>query len=281
MLGKLIAYEFRGLWRPVLIVLLIMAVAGVAGTLSCNAIEVVSDYYGGLKVGASDVAGDVAIALVLFTLFSGFVVWAGVIALFIVVGSRYDRTMFTDQGYLTLTLPVSTAALVLAKYLAAFILMLAGVVLAIAVYSAMLTTIMGEYGPSATTVILAMLGGSFGFFNDAEPVAAVAGTVNTVISIGYQLGLAWLALALGAWWAKRHKMAAAVGIFLGVGWLVSLAFSIADVIALTTGGYSYGWGMANLATGAVSVVRMVSFILAAVGCVALSVFVVRRKVDLS
>ena len=281
MLGKLIAYEFRALWKPALIVLLIMAVAGVAGTLSCNALDIVSDYYGGLKVGASDVAGDVAIALVLFTFFAGFVVWAGVIALFIVVVNRFYRTMFTDQGYLTLTLPISTAALVLAKYLVGFILMLVGVALAIGVYSMMLGSMMGEYGPSATTVILAMLGGGFGFFNDSEPLAAVAGTVNTIISVGYQLGLAWLALALGAWWAKRHKVAAAVGIFLGFGWLVSLVFSIAGVIALTTGGYGYGWEMASFATGAVSVVRMVSFVLVAVGCVALSIFVVKRKVDLS
>ncbi len=277
MLGKLIAYEFRGVWKPALIILVIMAVAGVAGSMSLATVDALTDNY---SYSSSDVTTDLSVVLTLFTLFAGFIVWAGVVGLFIVTVVRFYRTMFTDEGYLTLTLPVSTAALVMAKYLVGFVIMAAGTALAIILYSMMLAPLTSDYGLSASTTILAMLSGSFGFFDDQAPAAVAAGAVNAIVGIGYQLGLAYLALTMGAWLAKRHKVAAAVGIYLGISWLLSLMFSVANVLALVGIG-DYGWEMVTMMTGAVSVAQMVCYAVAAAACVALSVFLVRRKVDLS
>lgn len=277
MLGKLIAYEFRGVWKPALIILVIMAVAGVVGSMSLATVDALTDNY---SYSSSDVTTDLSIVLTLFTLFAGFIVWAGVVGLFIVTVVRFYRTMFTDEGYLTLTLPVSTAALVMAKYLVGFVIMAAGTALAIILYSMMLAPLTSDYGLSASTTILAMLSGSFGFFDDQAPAAVAAGAVNAIVGIGYQLGLAYLALTMGAWLAKRHKVAAAVGIYLGISWLLSLVFSVANVLALVGIG-DYGWETVTMMTGAVSVAQMVCYAVAAAACVALSVFLVRRKVDLS
>lgn len=277
MLGKLIAYEFRGVWKPALIILVIMAVAGVAGSMSLATVDALTDNY---SYSSSDVTTDLSIVLTLFTLFAGFIVWAGVVGLFIVTVVRFYRTMFTDEGYLTLTLPESTAALVMAKYLVGFVIMAAGTALAIILYSMMLAPLTSDYGLSASTTILAMLSGSFGFFDDQAPAAVAVGAVNAIVGIGYQLGLAYLALTMGAWLAKRHKVAAAVGIYLGISWLLSLVFSVANVLALVGIG-DYGWETVTMMTGAVSVAQMVCYAVAAAACVALSVFLVRRKVDLS
>lgn len=277
MLGKLIAYEVRGVWKPALIILVIMAVAGVAGSMSLATVDTLTDNY---SYSSSSVTTDLSVVLTLFTLFAGFIVWAGVVGLFIVAVVRFYRTMFTDEGYLTLTLPVSTAALVMAKYLAGFVIMAAGTALAIILYSMMLAPLTSDYGLSASTTILAMLSGSFGFFDDQAPAAVAAGAVNVIVGIGYQLGLAYLSLTMGAWLAKRHKVAAAVGIYLGISWLLSLMFSVANVLALVGIG-DYGWEMVTMMTGAVSVAQMVCYAVAAAACVALSVFLVRRKVDLS
>lgn len=277
MLGKLIAYEFRGVWKPALIILVIMAVAGVAGSMSLATVDALTDNY---SYSSSDVTTDLSIVLTLFTLFAGFIVWAGVVGLFIVTVVRFYRTMFTDEGYLTLTLPVSTAALVMAKYLVGFVIMAAGTALAIILYSMMLAPLTSDYGLSASTTILAMLSGSFGFFDDQAPAAVAAGAVNAIVGIGYQLGLAYLALTLGAWLAKRHKVAAAVGIYLGISWLLSLVFSVANVLALVGIG-DYGWETVTMMTGAVSVAQMVCYAVMVVACLALSIFLVRRKVDLS
>lgn len=277
MLGKLIAYELRGVWKPALIILIIMAVAGVAGSMSLATVDALTDNY---SYSSSDVTTDLSIVLTLFTLFAGFIVWAGVVGLFIVAAVRFYRTMFTDEGYLTLTLPVSTTALVMAKYLVGFAIMAAGMALAIILYSMMLAPLTSDYGLSASTTILAMLSGSFGFFDDQAPAAVAAGVVNAIVGIGYQLGLAYLALTMGAWLAKRHKVAAAVGIYIGISWLLSLVFSVANVLALVGIG-DYGWETVTMMTGAVSVAQMVCYAVAAAACVALSVFLVRRKVDLS
>lgn len=277
MLGKLIAYEFRGVWKPALIILVIMAVAGVAGSMSLATVDTLTDNY---SYSSSSVTTDFSVVLTLFTLFAGFIVWAGAIALFIVAVVRFYRTTYTDEGYLTLTLPVSTVALVMAKYLVAFIMLAAGVALAIALYSMMLAPLTSDYGLSASTTILAMLSGSFGFFDDQAPAAVAAGVLNTIVGVGYQLGLAYLALTMGAWLAKRHKVAAAVGIYLGISWLLSLVFSVANVLALVGIG-DYGWETVATMTGAVSVAQMVCYAAVAVASVALAIFLVRRKVDLS
>ena len=210
-----------------------MAVAGVAGSMSLATVDALTDNY---SYSSSDVTTDLSVVLTLFTLFAGFIVWAGVVGLFIVTVVRFYRTMFTDEGYLTLTLPVSTAALVMAKYLVGFVIMAAGTALAIILYSMMLAPLTSDYGLSASTTILAMLSGSFGFFDDQAPAAVAAGAVNAIVGIGYQLGLAYLALTMGAWLAKRHKVAAAVGIYLGISWLLSLMFSGAS--ATTDGKWS-------------------------------------------
>lgn len=277
MLGKLISYEFRGIWKPALVIVIIMAVAGIAGAMAFSTMIALADApsYG----AADDAVTSLVVVLMLFTVFAGFLVWAGVVALFIMVVARFYRTMFTDQGYLTLTLPVSSASLVLAKYLVAFIVMTVGAVLAIVLYALLLDPITSEYELSGSTAILMMLSGNLNIWDAGESVAALAGALNMLVGIAYQLGLAFLALTLGAWWAKRHKVAAAVGVFIGVGWLISLVFSVANVLVLTTTGYS--WDMVSVMSGAVTMVQMVCNIAIAVAAVALSIFLVRRKVDLS
>lgn len=277
MLGKLISYEFRGIWKPALVIVIIMAVAGIAGAMAFSTMIALAD---APSYGAADGAvTSLVVVLMLFTVFAGFLVWAGVVALFIMVVARFYRTMFTDQGYLTLTLPVSSASLVLAKYLVAFIVMTVGAVLAIVLYALLLDPITSEYELSGSTAILMMLSGNLNIWDAGESVAALAGALNMLVGIAYQLGLAFLALTLGAWWAKRHKVAAAVGVFIGVGWLISLVFSVANVLVLTTTGYS--WDMVSVMSGAVTMVQMVCNIAIAVAAVALSIFLVRRKVDLS
>ena len=76
MLGKLIAYEFRGVWKPALIILIIMAVAGVAGSMSLATVDALTDNY---SYSSSDVTTDLSIVLTLFTLFAGLCgpVWWG------------------------------------------------------------------------------------------------------------------------------------------------------------------------------------------------------------
>ena len=73
---------------------------------------------------------------------------------------------------------------------------------------------------------------------------------NALVSAAYTVGLAFLSLTLGAWWARRHKVAAAVALYVGIGWVISLLFSIVGVLAMMgdTGTASFMLGTCLLYT---------------------------------
>ena len=81
---------------------------------------------------------------------------------------------------------------------------------------------------------------------------------------------------LYAWWARRHKVAAAVALYMGIGWVISLLFSIVGVLAMLG-----DTGTASFMLGTVSVMQTVVNLAVAAGGVALSAYLVRAKVDLS
>lgn len=96
------------------------------------------------------------------------------------------------------------------------------------------------------------------------------------MSAAYTVGLAFLSLTLGAWWARRHKVAAAVALYVGIGW-VSLFCSLLSA-------FWPWWGTRArrpFMLGVVSVMQTVVNLAVAAGGVALSAYLVRAKVDLS
>ena len=268
MLGKLIAAEWRGLWKPTVILIAIMLVAGLAGTACFHGVDVASGYY----TSSSSFLTSATAGLLMASLFCGFLVWASLVALFVFLVVRFYRTMFTDEGYLTLTLPVSTLQLVGAKFLVAYCVLLVGAVLALVLVSLMMATV--SSGELSFTWIVALAGGMVGLMDLSEFGSTVGGCVNVVIMTGFNLGLAFAALSVGAWWARRHKVAAAVGVYLGASWLLSLVFSSVD-FAVILGSYN------SVLLSALAIVRMIAYAGAAVGCFFLAVYVVKRKVDLS
>lgn len=274
MLGKLFAYEMRALWKPAVIMLAVMVVAGLAGTACLGGVVGIGEASMGHTAHAA-LLGNATVALMMAALFCGFLVWAAIVALYVFSIMRFYRTMFTDEGYLTLTLPVRTGTLVMAKFWAAFLLLAVFAFTAMGLYAFMVFTV-SEGEIDAVTGILSMMGGWFAFVVDGEVPSVLLGIVNTLVTCAYALGLAFLALTLGAWWARRHKVAAAVGVYLGAGWALSLLFSIAGVLAMA--GDTGSW---DFALAAVSVVQLVAYVGVAAGSLALSACLVRTKVDLN
>lgn len=277
MLGKLFSYELRALWKPALIMLAVMVVAGLAGTACLGGALAASDAagYGSGYVTHAALSANATVVLFMGALFCGFLVWAAVAALYVFVAMRFYRTMFTDEGYLTLTLPVRTGTLVLAKFWAAYLLLAVFALGATMLYALMVATISGG-DADAVSGVLSITGGWFAFVADGDVASVALGVVNILVTCAYALGLAFGSLTLGAWWARRHKVAAAVGIYLGVGWLLSLVFSIAGVLAMT--GDVASW---DFALAAVSVAQLLLNAAVAAGALALSALLVRTKVDLN
>lgn len=269
MLGTLCAHEFKGLWKKAVLLLAVMVTAGLGGMGTVAAAQRASEltYWGDFFAGPEA-------SLVMLSLFLGFVVWASLVAMFVLIVLRFYRTMFTDEGYLTLTLPVRAGSLVAAKYLVALVIMEVFALTALVLVGGMMT-VSAEGDPEVFVSMLSMMSGMFGIVHDFGAVAAVVGLVNVLIGTAYQLALAFVSLALGAWWARRHKVAAAVGLFLGIGWLVSLVFSMGTFAAAVG-------GMQGLAFAAsLSLVQMALNAVVAVGAVFLTAYLVKNKIDLS
>lgn len=277
MLGKLFAQEMRALWKPAAIMLAVMVVAGVVGIGCIEATDAVSRAAGFASRYVNEVsaASNLTVVFVMAALFCGFLVWASLVAVYVFIAMRFYRTMFTDEGYLTLTLPVHAGTLVAAKFWAAFLLAAAFTLVACALASLAMLVITDGDG-EMVQVVLSLLGGWSALTGNGGVASSIIGVANALVSAAYTVGLAFLSLTLGAWWARRHKVAAAVALYVGIGWVISLLFSIVGVLAMMG-----DTGTASFMLGTVSVMQTVVNLAVAAGGVALSAYLVRAKVDLS
>lgn len=277
MLGKLFAREMRALAKPAVIMLAVMVVAGVVGIGCIEATDAVSRAAGFASryVNEASAASNLTVVLVMAALFCGFLVWASLVALYVFIAARFYRTMFTDEGYLTLTLPVRTGALVAAKFWAAFRLVAVFMLVATGLAS-LAALVVGDGDWDMVEVLLSLMGGWAALAGDGGLAGSLAGVANALVSGAYALGLAFLALTLGAWWARRHKIAAAVALYLGISWALSFAFSVIGVLAMMA-----DTGSASIVLGMVSGTQTVVNLAVAVGGIALTAYLVRTKVDLS
>lgn len=276
MLGKLMTYELRALWKPAIIMLAIMVAAGVIGAGCLGATQALSEVArSGDGTLAAPMSANATAVLFMGALFCGFLVGAAVAAFYVFVAMRFYRTLFTDEGYLTLTLPVRSSTLVMAKFWVAYLLLVAFAIGALVMYTLMVLAVSGG-DVDAVTGMLSIMGGWGAFVADGDLASALGGIVNTLITCAYALGLAFFSLTVGAWWARRHKVAVAVGVYLAVGWVISLVFSIAGVLVMV--GDVVSWDIALMA---VSVAQTLTNIGVAVGGVALSAHILRTRVDLN
>lgn len=106
MLGKLIKYEWKGLIKPLSILyLVLLGITIITGLL----ILTINPDYDDVTIGLS----------VLFTMLGVLIYYFGVIVCswgtMLVIAIRFYKTCYTDEAYLTHTLPVSTKQLLAAK----------------------------------------------------------------------------------------------------------------------------------------------------------------------
>lgn len=112
MLGKLLKYEWKGLWSPFLIMLIVL---GGTTALTCGVILTINPKYDEVVTGFS----MLALVLSVFLYYFGLIGCTLGTTLIIVI--RFYKTCYTDQGYLTHTLPVSSTQILNAKIIAAIL----------------------------------------------------------------------------------------------------------------------------------------------------------------
>lgn len=125
MLGKLMKYEWRGLRLPILIM---VSILGGITVLTCAIIFLINPKLDDVATGFS------IISLITCVLLYYFGIIGCTIGTMLIIAIRFYKTSYTDQGYLTHTLPVETKTLLTAKTITSvlcYLLMLLGVVVTI------------------------------------------------------------------------------------------------------------------------------------------------------
>lgn len=122
MLGKLMKYEWRGYRFPLLVMLLVLF-----GTtlLTCGVILTINPKYDDVLTGYS----VIALVLCIFLYYFGLI--GCTMGTLLIILIRFYKTCYTDQGYLTHTLPVTAKQIFNAKAIMAmlmYLIILVGIV---------------------------------------------------------------------------------------------------------------------------------------------------------
>lgn len=109
MLGKLLKYDWKSFWKVPAIINISLIIITIAG-----AISLVSPLW--------KETNDIIMSLMLISVsFYCMAIFAGSIAVSVYIAVRYYKNVYTDEGYLTHTLPVKPRDIILSKLLVGFI----------------------------------------------------------------------------------------------------------------------------------------------------------------
>lgn len=165
----------------------------------------------------------------------GVAIMASLMVTLIFICYHFYRSFLSDEGYLTFTLPVKTRDLLWSKLLSGMLWMLInGVVVMVALL------IYSVFGTTTNTLINTEVLNAFRtFFTDLLPQAAqyisiplmiVECVVVGILALAAQLLQVYFAIIIGGQVAKKHRILAAIGMYLlinmGVGIISSVFMSL-------------------------------------------------------
>lgn len=249
MFAKLLKHEFKATRGVVAILCAILLVSGLTMGLSLQRmISMAENDYMSVVVTNETAAEDAAMTIsseapLLADILCVFLMIAAIIAISICAASaiffliyRFYKSRFTDEGYLTFTLPVTNHQLLLSSITNTTLnLLIVGVVTAVTVLlifllalSAVPDVAVWEELKQVWPEILAVLKQAAA--EDAGLLALMA--FSGVASFFRQIIQLMLAVTIGALIAKKHKLLAAVGVYYGIHMVVSFLTSMVSIYAL-------------------------------------------------
>ena len=214
MLGKLFRNEFKCPWKTVVTIYAVVIAATILGCL-----------FLGVEVFHTGKFGQVM--AVTFELTYVFAIIALFLVTFIFICSRFYKTMYSDQGYLTHTLPVSPLANFNVKLVTALVwLLLCGVILIISVFALLFSAdgkeMMDMIGHLNMKMLndacLGLLGYKFWPTVGIVLLMMVLGCLNILCMV-------FAAFSLGQLF-NQHKIGAAIGFGVGLYFVEQIISSI-------------------------------------------------------
>ena len=235
MFSKLLKHEWKA--NVGLMSILTLAVVGV-GILGTIALRVLVNY------GDAITQSESVLVLLLFPLSTlVFVSYMGIAVYVAAVGFvlmyRFYKHKFTDEGYLTFTLPVKTNHIFLSSGLNMVIWTVISFLVALLMYAMMLLCGTAQEGLFNDDIVEAF--SSLGIFIDeiGEEFTELMGAgfvplliLNVLVVPLFSTVIAMTCVTLGAVVAKKHKILAIIGISYGVEMVLSILISVVTYLPL-------------------------------------------------
>ncbi len=243
----------------------------VAAILGCSAVSGLSLQLT-IHLSATEADSVPAIVLMIFAIILFAVGYFGLMAAFCVgyylPFVRFYRNFFTDQGYLTFTLPVKRSTLYLSKVITGTVAQLA---VSVAFVLGILTmAVLGAEAETDWSTVLGTIGDVIRLY-DGRPLLWILPALLCVLAfVLLSNGMAYLALVIAGTRIRRMQVFAAIGICSGFNYAVQI---VGFILAICFGFAAFTlWEAAVAAGSAVMFWVVAALILIAamiIGCIAL------------
>lgn len=219
MLKKMFGYDFRSMGKPIGLLTVIVMITTVVGTVALR-------FSDKLKVTESESFNNILSgSATLFVVAAVIAIAAYAVVSVILILRRYYTHLFTDEGYLTFTLPVRPGTIILSKFWSGYIraLICAAVTLMCAFF-------MFAVGTSKTDFIdaniLRAVRKLFDILMDGnDMIWAIELMLIAVTGVACNIMTFFLAITLGSIIAKKHKVLASIGMYYGINLGLALAYN--------------------------------------------------------
>ena len=216
MFKKLLKHDFKVIYKNALPLSVAALACSVIGGISINILN-----------NTSNVHPVFSAMLGMSTLLSVLVIFAAILGFQILIYAHFYKNLFTDEGYLTFTLPVKRFSILLSKTLNAMIwTAISGVLSAVLVFTCMICS--GEIvGVIELFKFFATLFDFKSFLEGFWITVYILEVILICVAISaMQINLIQFCIAFGSTLAKKHKVLASFGIYYVVNAATSFAFQI-------------------------------------------------------
>lgn len=231
MFGKCLKYELRAYSRLLVPTFIAIMAASVLMSVGVGVLTGIMSSSENQLVQA--IAGMLLYFAIMVVYLSLFII---PIMVFVLTVRRFYKSFFTDEGYLTFTLPVSVDCHIISKLTAALIADIFGVVtsflsvgiVVIGVAVANFSSVKGFFDGFGFTEIFEM----FAYFGLDSVVSLFLIIVLAILSILANYLLLYLSISLGCMLAKKHRFIVCGACYLGVNTVVSTLSSVVSTVIM-------------------------------------------------
>lgn len=240
MLLKFLKHDFKSLSRLGVPALLIMAGALLLG---CIDISTLSVFLKNDALENTSLASFASVFTSLGLVISFIALYAAVVTITVMIYVRFYKTMVSDEGYLTMTLPVTPTKILLGKLISALLWSFIATVACLLAFGGIAGLSLWLLVPAEDVKTLFELFSGFfdimkeHFVGNGNDVSIVLYAINFFLSQITGMLLIFASILFGGCVARKHKVLSAIGFYFGlklVNQMISGVISVINSLSITS-----------------------------------------------